>query len=99
MEEHAKAELHLSEEHLQEITGGCGQCLKDVEQFNHHSTLANTYHRLSMTAIERNKFDSAVLYQGLSQGHTQAAKDLLNTLKTRHTTPGHSQGPDGSSGN
>ncbi len=50
MEEHAKAELHLSEEQLQAITGGCGQCTADLARASEQSALAN-YHNTKVASL------------------------------------------------
>ena len=89
MEENTKAELHLSEEQLQDITGGCGQCLKDMTQIARHEKAVIGYDRLIMNAVKKNNYKLADLALDLRAGHEIAIKNLNSTINARKTTPGH----------
>jgi bacteriocin-like protein len=81
MEENAKTELELSEEQLQEITGGCALCGADQEQVIHHLTIAKAYTTISGTAAAKGK--GTTLYDNLRQGHVTAAINLLDRILAR----------------
>ena len=93
MEENTKTEQiqNLDEEQLQAIAGGCGQCLMEARQANHHLTLATAYNKIATSALSRPipKTEFARKMLDLSNGHKQAADNLLNTAYNRMNTPGH----------
>jgi len=89
MEENTKAELHLSEEQLQAITGGCGQCLNDMKQIAHHEKAVIGYDRLIMNAVKKNNYKLADLALDLRGGHELAIKNINSAINARKMTPGH----------
>jgi hypothetical protein len=91
MEENAKTERQLSKEQLQEITGGCGQCLQDITQASHHLAMTKGYMNISNAALNRlkPKTEFARTAQKLAKGHKQAAENLMNTVSAKLNTPEH----------
>jgi hypothetical protein len=86
MKKHIKTELQLNQKQLQEITGGCAQCVTDISQAGRHQTFANSYTNLSQTATTYGKANEAKRYLNLARGHFQAARTLLQKVADR----GHS---------
>ncbi len=94
MEKHVKTELHLSEEHLQAITGGCAQCVADLEKAAVHQHYANFYNNKT-TQAEMMKIGSSTpeeaqkytrlqdTYDGLTALHAKAADVLIDRVAAR----------------
>jgi hypothetical protein len=74
-------ELELSEEHLQEITGGCAQCVADVKQMKQHLTLAGGYAKIADTKDIRGK--DSTLYDNLFKGHVNAMDNIIDRVEAR----------------
>jgi hypothetical protein len=83
MEKQAKIELDLSEEQLQAITGGCGQCKADLSQAAKHQTYAKTYSQLSDTAGDNGLLSEAVRYHNESIKESEKAQTLLEGVAGR----------------
>lgn len=81
MEKNAKTDLQLSEEQLQEITGGCAQCVADVSHATHRLTIAKGYAKISNTAAAKGK--DTTLYDKLRNGHVNAAINLMEGVSAR----------------
>ena len=88
MEENAKAELPLSEEQLQTITGGSGRYLQDEELVDHHATLANAYNTIAEKALGKNKSNLANIALTNRDNHINAMWKIEDRIKRRKTTPG-----------
>jgi hypothetical protein len=76
-------ELSLSEEQLQAITGGCGQCIADLRQAAKHQTYAHTYSQLSDVARNSDLLSEALRYHNESIGESRKAQTLLEGVAGR----------------
>jgi len=97
MDEHAKTELHLSEEQLQQITGGCDACEYNKRLIAQHRLSAGRYNMLAEGAYERGDRQRSRAYAGLAQTSTRLAREHQAELDGRLGTPGHLPVPGESS--
>lgn len=81
----------LSEEHLQAISGGCGQCIKDLDKAKHSQRVANGVLRSVQAAAERGDIDAAYRSLNTAKGNIRRAQWFLNRVTAR----GHHLPPDG----
>jgi hypothetical protein len=91
MEEHSKPEQELSEEQLREISGGCGQCIKDLDKAKHNQRTANGMLRSVQAVAERGDIDAAYRSLNTAKGNIRRAQWFLNRVTAR----GHHLPPDG----
>jgi hypothetical protein len=97
MDEHAKTELHLSEEHLQQITGGCGLCDTDKANQKHFKDRAARLHWIATAAAAKGDRRQAKFLGTGSQFASLAASAFQESLDARLGTPGHPLAPGESS--
>src|SRR6476660_7523607 len=99
MEENTKTELHLSEEQLQAITGGCGDCVKDEKKIADFDREARGHLGLHQIALETGFPDQAAMH--LLQGNYASTMSQLlrDDIMERHKTPVDNTAPGGLSGN
>ncbi len=97
MEKHAKTEQHLSEEHLQAITGGCQDCVSNKALANFYFRTAARNVTLAQEALQR-KGQSQImeeekqLHHLTAMSHLNAADENLakaQTLNDRARARGH----------
>ncbi len=88
MEKNVQTELQLGEEQLQEIAGGCAQCMADLAKATSHQDFASAYVRLSESSAEHGLISSATGFLNDAQYHAQKAQTLLNTVAARHRYSG-----------
>jgi hypothetical protein len=93
MDEHAKTELHLSEEQLQQITGGCDACDYNKRLMARHRLSAGRYNMLAEGAYERGDRQQSRTYARLAQITTRLAREHQAELDARQGTPGHPPAP------
>jgi len=84
MGEHTKTELHLSEEQLQAISGGCAQCEQDRTRVVHHTNSANLNHWRAQTARNLEILDLAEEYSQQARMHSLTAERIQNEIDARH---------------
>jgi hypothetical protein len=97
MDEHAKTEQGLSEELLQQITGGCGRCSFDKSQITLFTERANLHLQLSQIAQDMNLHDMAREYSANAHTYSANAQQAQNKLNARQETPTHKPAPGESS--
>ncbi len=83
MEKHVKTELHLSEEQLQAITGGCKECAADLDKVATHHFSADTHLTLFKNFTEQGHEILARLHLDAATEQNQAAKALLQRIVER----------------
>ena len=79
----------LSEEQLQQITGGCEHCTDDKLAIKVHQQAANLYDWLAQGAYgigDRERFKD---YVGLTQTASTLAREAQAKIDARQGTPGH----------
>ncbi len=87
MEKNVKTEIELSEEHLQEITGGCAQCLADLRTAAHLQNRARGSIEGANAAAQIGKIGGntgALALHNRAQTYMQQARNLLGRVRTRH---------------
>lgn len=84
MEKNRQPELQLSEEQLQEITGGCAICDAYTAAVALHQNYAKTYTNLALIAIAGQAKADATRYTGLAKDHLNQAQQLMNAAASRH---------------
>ena len=87
MDEETGREEELSEEQLQAINGGCGQCLNDLNQADRHQEYAKTYTRLFEAAKNSSAHSDSKRYHNLAQEEAQKAQIFLDRVARRHSRP------------
>jgi hypothetical protein len=83
-EENAKTELDLSDEILQQITGGCGACKADVDTFRSNYGEARRHAQLSQFAQHFEDHELASEHAQKSHYHWGIAREAVNRLLARH---------------
>ena len=94
MEEQARTELQLSEEHLQEITGGCLRCTADRIAITNLTDAAHYSDGIAAQALQAMRDGKTVAeieqhgsvyreHSGLAQGYRQRAATLQQGLDAR----------------
>ena len=83
MEKDTKTKQHLSEEQLQDVTGGCGQCEADLAGAAGHQEMASGYHTLSKTATDLGMIPEAREHLHLAMQHSEEARTLLERVAAR----------------
>jgi hypothetical protein len=88
MDEQARSEGELSEEQLREISGGCGQCLKDLSTANRLQRAADGYLKKVINAVEDGKYRVAQGYLKSARGTAKRAQGYLDEVRARgHALP------------
>ena len=90
MEENAKAELQLSEEKLQQITGGCKACEKEIGEIGSRQNTINSYNKIITNAQNKGKHAIAEKYMDLRDDHRNVIQNLKDSINDRQRwIPGH----------
>ena len=89
MDKHAKTEQDLSEEQLQQITGGCGDCENNKRTLNEHQERADLFSWHAEAAQGKGNRQKLEDYVALKQFHSDEAKRFEKQIDTRLGTPGH----------
>ena len=89
MEESAASELQLSEEQLQAITGGCGQCLEDLLEATHYNGIARAHIGLAGAAMVGGQHNEAMQYMDVADDAYERAQALIKRVEARQRTPEH----------
>ena len=84
MEKNIQTEQQLSEEQLQEITGGCRRCALDIVEADKQTTYATTYSNLANTALESQAHIDTDRYLRAAALHSALAQQLRNGVVDRH---------------
>jgi hypothetical protein len=98
MEEYAKTELYLSEEQLQQITGGCGACEKDKRVRNFWDKEADISYWLAEGAAARRDPQTAAMHLKQAKANVALARRRQERIDARQGTPGHLPVPGEPSG-
>ena len=85
MEEYAKTELQLSEEQLQEITGGCAQCVANMSQTikhenNYQKHLAQAGSLGDLTAQTPQELRQAAVHLNMAADQKEQSNNLWNQV-------------------
>ena len=89
MDKHAKTEQDLSEEHLQQITGGCGGCEDDKLLRDWYQNQATKFRWLADGAGEKKDRERSLYFSIEAQQHSARAKQAQVRINARLGTPGH----------
>jgi hypothetical protein len=84
MDKHAMTEQDMSEEQLQQITGGCGACEVDRLRIMHHATFANLNDSYSQIARDFEYQNAAKEYAQQARMHSLTAKLIQERIDARH---------------
>ncbi len=89
MDENAKTEQDLSEKLLQQITGGCANCLRDiVGVIDRHDQIAAN-EDLRRLSENTGRPAAAERYRQQNLALPNEAGNLLQRVQVRQSTPGH----------
>ena len=90
MQDDGSTELHLSEEQLQAITGGCADCSKNLRLAVRYARISKGHGNLAKIAKETN------MPTHIIEDHIRDGRDALRTaqffkdrVKAIRETPGH----------
>jgi hypothetical protein len=89
MDKHAKTEQDLREEHLQQITGGCGGCKDDKILRDQFQDEANRFRWLADGAGEKKDRVGSLFFTIEAQQHSERAKQAQARINARRGTAGH----------
>ena len=84
MDKHAMTEQNMSEEPLQQITGGCGACEADRLRIMHHTTFANLNDSYSQIEHNFENQNAAKEYAQQARMHSLTAKFIQERIDARH---------------
>ena len=84
MENDRRTEQQLDEEQLQEITGGCAQCLADLAKAKTAQWVANALTSKSRDAADEGNLKKAQSLFNAAKGQSQRAGTLLRGVTHRH---------------
>jgi bacteriocin-like protein len=87
MEKNLQIEIELSEEQLQEITGGCVKCASDLKKFPQKLAIAQNQISLSEAAKANNNNWVAAGLQNLANLRLNEADALLDNVAARGHRP------------
>jgi hypothetical protein len=97
MDERAKTELHLSEEQLQQITGGCGACEEDKRVKRYWEYEADLSSWLGEGAAAKGDRRTAKVHWEDAMTNSNLARLRQARIDARLGTPGHPPTPGASS--
>ncbi len=90
IEKNVKIEIELSEEHLQDITGGCAQCLADLTRVRRIQGVATSLMQAAEEKAQLGQLtgrSGALALHRRAQGSLQRTQTLLDGVRTRHQEP------------
>jgi hypothetical protein len=90
MDEYTMPEQHLSEELLQQVTGGCKECNKDKIAISHYKTSFGIHEGLARPLLgDHTQNDLLEFHLDKMDFHLDNAKQALQRIEQREATPGH----------
>jgi hypothetical protein len=89
MDEYTMPELHLSEELLQQITGGCKECNRDKLVTIDHYMCCGLHNSHADLAKSNNQYDQYDFHNKNSISHLKKGLDVIQRIEQREATPGH----------
>jgi hypothetical protein len=94
MDEHTIPELHLSEELLQQITGGCKECNRDLLVGLDHQKCCSLHDSFADLAKSNGQVDQYNFHKEKATFHADTIEKILQKVDQREATPGHVVVPD-----
>jgi hypothetical protein len=90
MDEYTMPEQHLSEELLQQITGGCKECNRDKLAINQHLISNDIHENLARSIIgDHTQNDRFQFHLDKMDFHLDKAEKASQRIIQREATPGH----------
>jgi hypothetical protein len=94
MDEHNMSEQHLSEELLEQVTGGCQGCNNDRVSIRYHSVFQEVHSNLANSAYINDNDEKHEIYTNQVFFHMEKEEEARNRIAQRRATPGHVELPE-----
>ena len=94
MDEQTMPEQHLSEELLQQITGGCQACHNDHVSMRNHDIFYRAHSESAHLAFDNDDDDQYEAHTNAAFFHAEKSSEALRKIVQRATTPGHVMTPE-----